>query len=338
MIILHKDNPIYQVSNDYMERFVGTDRDNKYTWNHIGGFYYKKFEHLFQSLNLDYKLTYYEDYPDVDGEYFFGRFAHAPFDRSLHIPCYYELEKRFENIWPTKLTYELYDEKIKQFEYLDLIGHSNLIDYRVVNTFEELYNKVEVGDVVKSRVGASSGNVFLITESKYCGYDNLYELVHQCDDSKYFFPAIIQPYYEGLVYKLFVTNNFVYCKRWNENCDTTHPLNFGVGHPNKKWVNTNQTLDSNLITDDELCKISIYKECLDIRERLGTPNLCFDFIETDEGGKLLEFSYLYTEPIPAVSHYGRYNFDKNKFETVEENMEEISYNQTVSVLKEFNLI
>ena len=93
----------------------------------------------------------------------FGRFAHAPFDRSLHIPCYYELEKRFENIWPTKLTYELYDEKIKQFEYLDLIGHSNLIDYRVVNTFEELYNKVEVGDVVKSRVGASSGNVFLIT-------------------------------------------------------------------------------------------------------------------------------------------------------------------------------
>ena len=346
MIILHKDNPIYSShgKDNYLERFIGTDRDNKYKWSHIGGLYHEKFETLFKSCGLDYKMSYYEDYPNIEGEYFFGRFAHAKSDKDIHKNIYPKLEKRFDNIWPNKITYELYDEKIKQFEWLESAGYSHLVDYEVVNSLEELYQKVKVGDVVKSSVGASSGNLFLITEPKYCEYENLYELIRECDENRLwnsndnFFPAMIQPKYEGLVHKLFITNNYVYDKKWTQSCDTSEPLNFGVGHPDRKWINTNKTLSSYVTLKDELSQISIYNECLDIWDRLDTPNLCIDYIETDLGGKIIEFSYLYTEPIPASDFYGRYNFDKNKFENTEENMNEISYNQVSSVLKEFNLV
>jgi len=338
MIILHKDNPIYQVSNDYMERFIGTDRDNKYTWTHISGFYYKKFEHLFQSLNLDYKLTYYEDYPDVDGEYFFGRFAHAPIDKEQHEKYYYELEKRFDNIWPNKLNYNLYDDKVKQYQFLESLGYSDLVDYRVVNNIDELYNSIEVGKVVKSTYGAGSSNVFLITEKKYCEYDELIDLIKQTEanDVEKFFPAIVQPMWKGKWYKLFITNEYVYSKVYDYEQDFSHPLNFGIGNHTVDWTKRTWWIKSGMyiMSKNELEKLPLFFDLLDIKKKLNTPNVVFDIIED----KILEFSTVYTEPIPANDVYGRYNINTNLFEEVDEDMEEISYYQTTSVLKEFNLL
>lgn len=338
MIILHKDNPIYQVSNDYMERFVGTDRDNKYTWNHIGGFYYKKFEHLFKSLNLDYKLAYYEDYPNIEGEYFFGRFAHAPIDKEQHEKYYYELEKRFDNIWPDKLNYNLYDDKVKQYQFLESLGYSDRVEYQCVNTLEELYHSVDVGKVVKSTYGAGSGNVFLITEKKYCEYNELIDLIKQAEvgDIKEFFPAIVQPMWKGKWYKLHITNEYAYCKLYDYEHDFSHPLNFGIGHPALDWTKRTWWMQQGnyVMSKDELKKIPLFFDLLDIKKKLNTPNVVFDIIED----KILEFSTIYTEPIPAKDTYGRYNINSNLFEEVDEDMEEISYYQTTSVLKEFNLI
>ena len=97
MIVLHKDHPVYNLPDEP----IGTGRYH----HNLGDKYYLKFKEHFDKNNLDYRLTYYEDYPNVDGEYFIGRFAHAKEDRELHSKVYYELEKRFDNIWPNKLTY-----------------------------------------------------------------------------------------------------------------------------------------------------------------------------------------------------------------------------------------
>jgi hypothetical protein len=88
------------------------------------------------------------------------------------------------------------------------------------------------------------------------------------------------------------------------------------------------------MSKNELEKLPLFFDLLDIKKKLNTPNVVFDIIED----KILEFSTVYTEPIPANDVYGRYNINTNLFEEVDEDMEEISYYQTTSVLKEFNLL
>ena len=83
MIILHKDHPIYQVPNGWLV-------DNRYNWD-LCGFYHEKFQGYFANTNIDYRLSYYEDYPNVDGSHFIGRFAHERGDKELHQKYYYEL-------------------------------------------------------------------------------------------------------------------------------------------------------------------------------------------------------------------------------------------------------
>ena len=102
------------------------------------------------------------------------------------------MEKRFDNIWPNFMTYRLYDDKPREMEYLDSIGYSKYTDYKVVNNIDELCDGVQVGDIVKSHTGASSDNVFCVTEKKYCEYGELVNILNDTYSKvDNFFPAII---------------------------------------------------------------------------------------------------------------------------------------------------
>ena len=328
MIVLHKDHPVYNLPDEP----IGTGRYH----HNLGDKYYLKFKEHFDKNNLDYRLTYYEDYPNVDGEYFIGRFAHAKEDKELHSKVYYELEKRFDNIWPNKLTYELYDDKPKEMKYIDSIGYSNLVDYVIVNSFEELVDIIKVGDVVKSYGGASSDNVLLITEQKYCDGKELRDLLEQTYAGvDNFFPCIIQPQYKGSMYKIHITNFGVHSKVFNLKQDLSNPLNFGVGNPNVPWLDRHTYTDEDCygISKDELQSISILDDLIQIKDTMKTPNMTFDIMEN----KILEFSYIYTPSLPYRDEYGFYNFDTKEFETIKEDQYFLGYEQVNSVIKEFNL-
>ena len=328
MIILHKDHPIYQVPNGWLV-------DNRYNWD-LCGFYHEKFQEYFDKNNVNYALSYYDDYPNIDGSHFIGRFAHERGDKELHQKYYYELEKRFDNIWPNKITYRLYDDKPKEMEYLDLLGYSDLIDYKVVNNIDELCDVVQVGDIVKSHTGASSDNVFCVTEKKYCEYDELVNILNDTYSGvTNFFPAIIQPYFEGLMYKIHLTNYGIHSKVFDYEQDLSHPLNFGVGNPTVDWKSRYNYSPEKCycISESRLKDMDIIFDLLEIKEIMNTPNITFDVIDN----KILEFTYLWSPSLPYKNEYGFYNLNTREFETIEEEQYFLGYEQVNSVIKEFNL-
>ena len=334
MIILHKDHTIYEPPEGWCV-------PNRYLWKTISGFYYLKFQEIFEENNLDYKLTSWEDYPNVDGEYFIGRFAHAKEDKELHQKYYFDLKRRFDNIWPDELAYELYDNKPEQMKYLDSKGYQKYTDYQVVNSIEELCDIVEVGNIIKSHTGASSDNVFFITEKKYCERNELISLISECYSNTLdeYFPAIIQPFFEGPMYKISLTNSSIWAKVYNYKHDFSNPLNFGYGHPKQNWVERSTTAghisgNNYMVPEDELKNLPNLFIYLDIKKEIGTPNLTFDVI----GDKILEFTYLFNPTIPLVDTYGSYNIDTSEFETIKDNERYIAYQQHYSVLKGFNLV
>ena len=50
MIILHRDNNIYDVPKGWLV-------DNRYNWD-LCGFYHEKFQEYFDKTNIDYRLSY----------------------------------------------------------------------------------------------------------------------------------------------------------------------------------------------------------------------------------------------------------------------------------------
>ena len=84
MVALHKDNSIYHIPD-------GLNKQQ----NTLNKFYCEKFEDLFKSKNISYKLIDYENY---DGEFYIGRFAHALPDKKLHSKCFDKLYNHYGEI------------------------------------------------------------------------------------------------------------------------------------------------------------------------------------------------------------------------------------------------
>ena len=256
MVILHRDNSVYQIPDDL----------NKQT-TLLNKFYYLKFEHLLKSKNIPYKLVDYENY---DGDYFVGRFAHNLDDKELHSKCFDNLYDFYgENMWPNKNAYYYYDDKVRQYELLEKYGIH--VPSVICNDLDELLKNVTIGTVIKSTYGAGSDSTFYVWKKEHL--DNVEEYISHCYNSGNFFPCQIQEYIDvEYEYKIAITNDEVHGikqkldKEWDYPND--FPFNYSEGHWASRRGNKIDILNES--------EFGLLDTIMDIKTELNTPNLKFD--------------------------------------------------------------
>ena len=321
MIVLHRDNEIYQIP---------TDLNKQSTLLHK--FYHKKFIDLFESKNISYKLIDYENY---DGEFYIGRFAHALQDKKVHSLCFDKLYNHYgEKMWPNKKSYYYYDDKVKQYELLKKynIHHSSV----TCTNMKGLLENISVGKVVKSTYGAGSESTFYVWKSEHL--KDIEKFVSQCYNHEDFFPCQIQDYIDvEYEYQIFISDNQLYGVKQKLNKKFDHPLSFP--HPtntNKNhWVGRNQKLIIEDLEQDDL-DVEFINKLIDIKKYLNTPNIKFDIIDN----KVLEFTYLYgsTFPITYKTKHNYYDLLDGKWKEKPISLNEWAYKQETSVLKHLGII
>ena len=327
MVIIHRDNSVYQIPND----------TNKQT-TLLNRFYHLKFEHLLKSKNIPYKLVDYENY---DGDYFVGRFAHAIPDKELHSKCFDNLYDFYgENMWPNKNAYYYYDDKVRQYELLEKYGIH--VPSVTCNDLDELLKNVTLGTVIKSTYGAGSESTFYIWEKEHL--DQIEEYISECYNSENFFPCQIQDYIKDeYEYQIFISDNELHGFKIRLNKEYESPLSF----PHEKefsgqhWVYHGLDLydghesDLSVLKEGDLSIDFIEKLC-DIKKELNTPNIKFDVI----GNRVLEFSYIYGANLPTITSrtYQYFDIDEKVYKDRVISINEFANKQPNCVLKHLGII
>ena len=334
MVVVHKDNKCYELPDGVEYK------------NHLApalwGLYSPKFEEIFKSNDISYKLGNYNDYGnDLEGDYFVGRFAQEWGDRTTHSIYFDKLYDYYgENMWPNKKAYYYYDDKIKQLELLK--KYNRHISSIVCNNLDELLKNVTVGTVIKSTYGAGADAVICIWKKEHL--DNIEEYISNCYNDENFFPCVVQEYIDfEWEYIIFSTSNEVYGykrilpKDWNS--PNSFPYNsfrgdwaaFSYSDKHGNRFRTHDTLLSKEELNSDLIEI-----IRDVKNELNTPNLKFDVIN----GKVVEFSYMYNEIMPYI--YGPtqfyYNLHTNIIEEKRRSIDYYQHEQMNSVLKHLGII
>ena len=317
MVIVHKDHEVYS-----FDESVQTAKKI------ISGFYHSKFKKLLKSNNISYIVTDYEDYDDLVGDYFVGRFAHALPDKELHSKYFDELYDYYgEKMWPNKKAYYYYDDKVRQYELLEKYGIQ--VPSVTCNNLDELLKNVTVGTVIKSTYGAGSESTFYVWKKEHL--DNIEEYISNCYNSENFFPCQIQEYidteYEK---KIVITNDEIYGIKqkldigWDNPND--FPFNYGEGHWANRRGNSVESLDES--------EFRLLDTIIDIKTELDIPNLKFDIINE----KVIEFTYMYGELLPETFRYMYFDMNTKSFEVKVVSVNDFAYKQPNSVLKHLGII
>jgi 5-formaminoimidazole-4-carboxamide-1-beta-D-ribofuranosyl 5'-monophosphate synthetase len=322
MVILHKDNSIYEVGEDLPTLSKSLHQ-----------FYYLKFEKILQKHNVPYKLVDYENY---DGDYFIGRFAHAIPDKELHSKCFDNLYDYYgEKMWPNKKSYYYYDDKVRQYELLEKYGLH--VPSVTCNDLDELLNNVTIGTVIKSTYGAGSESIFYVWEKEHL--DSIEGYISNCYNRD-FFPCQIQEYIDvEYEYKMVITHDEVYGVKQKLLKDWESPNKFPFGYENEHWASrvvkekSGNQLATTTMSLDEF-NFELIESMIDIQKELNTPNLKFDFL----GNKATEFTYMYGEMPMTSWKYNSCNLDSKSFEERVVSLNEFSYKQPNSVLKHLGII
>ena len=317
MVIVHKDHEVYS-----LDESVQTAKKI------ISGFYHSKFKKLLKSNNISYIVTDYEDYDDLVGDYFVGRFAHALPDKELHSKYFDELYDYYgEKMWPNKKAYYYYDDKVRQYELLEKYGIQ--VPSVTCNNLDELLKNVTVGTVIKSTYGAGSESTFYVWKKEHL--DNIEEYISNCYNSENFFPCQVQEYinteYEK---KIVITNDEIYGIKqkldvgWNSPND--FPFNYSEGHWASRRGNKIDILNES--------EFGLLDTIMDIKTELNTPNLKFDIINE----KVIEFTYVYGELLPETFKYKYFDINTKSFEEKVVSVNDFAYKQSNSVLKHLGII
>ena len=317
MVIVHKDHEVYS-----LDESVQTAKKI------ISGFYHSKFKKLLKSNNISYIVTDYEDYDDLVGDYFVGRFAHALPDKELHSKYFDELYDYYgEKMWPNKKAYYYYDDKVRQYELLEKYGIQ--VPSVTCNDLDELLKNVTIGTVIKSTYGAGSDSTFYVWKKEHL--DNVEEYISHCYNSGNFFPCQIQEYIDvEYEYKIAITNDEVHGikqkldKEWDYPND--FPFNYSEGHWASRRGNKIDILNES--------EFGLLDTIMDIKTELNTPNLKFDIINE----KVIEFTYVYGELLPETFKYKYFDINTKSFEEKVVSVNDFAYKQPNSVLKHLGVI
>jgi len=317
MVIVHRDHGIYSLDNTVQ------------TYKKIAmGFYYPKFEKLLKSNNISYIITDYEDYEDLVGDYFVGRFAQALLDKELHSKCFDKLYDYYgEKMWPNKKAYYYYDDKVRQYELLKKYGiHVSSV---ICNDLDELLKNVTVGTVIKSTYGAGSESTFYVWKKEHL--DNIEEYISNCYNSEDFFPCQIQEYinteYEK---KIVITNDEIYGIKQKLDIGWDNPNDFPFNLGDEHWANRK----GNRLESLNESEFGLLDTIMDIKTELNTPNLKFDIIDE----KVIEFTYMYGELLPQTPRYMYFDVNSKSFEEKVMSINEFAYKQSNSVLKHLGIV
>ena len=318
MVIVHRDNQVYKV-----------DQMADTAVRKLCEFYSTKFKSILESFNIPYKFTDYEDYT---GNYFVGRFAQA--DVKYHSKVYNKLYNYYgENMWPNKKTYDVYNNKIKEY---DIIKKYDRVPNTIIcNTIEDLYKNIEVGMVVKSSHGAGSEQVFYIYKKEQI--ENLEKYILGCNlpNIKPFFPCIITEYIDvDYEYKIIITHDEIYGVKVRQFKDFETPNMFphNIDYEKVHWGL--RDVPPTLPMEEKDYDLELLNIIRDIKKELNTPNLKFDIM----GNKIIEFSYIYGELLPLYSEYCYYDLIEETFKYKKTSIREFSNKQNYSVLKHFGII
>ena len=317
MVIVHRDHGIYSLDNTVQ------------TYKKIAmGFYYPKFEKLLKSNNISYIITDYEDYEDLVGDYFVGRFAHALLDKELHSKCFDKLYNHYgEKMWPNKKAYYYYDDKVRQYELLEKYGIQ--VPSVTCNNLDELLKNVTIGTVIKSTYGAGSDSTFYVWKKEHL--DNVEEYISHCYNSGNFFPCQVQEYisteYEK---KIVITNDEIYGIKQKLDIGWDNPNDFPFNLGDEHWANRK----GNKLESLNESEFGLLDTIMDIKIELNTPNLKFDIINE----KVIEFTYMYGELLPETPRYMYFDMNTKFFEEKVVSVNDFAYKQSNSVLKHLGII
>ena len=321
MIVLHRDNEIYQIP---------TDLNKQSTLLHK--FYHKKFIDLFESKNISYKLIDYENY---DGEFYIGRFAHALQDKKVHSLCFDKLYNHYgEKMWPNKKSYYYYDDKVRQYELLKKFDiHAPSV---VCNNVKGLIQTSPLNKVVKSTYGAGSESSFFMWKPEHL--KDIQKFISECYNWEDFFPCLVQEYIEvEYEYQIFISDNQLYGFKQKTNTSFEEPNSFPhIKNVTKKhWVGRGE---KPLVKDIKPTDFSdeFIQKLITIQKELNTPNIKFDIMDN----KVLEFSYIYgaTFPITYKTKHNYYDLLDGKWKEKPISLNEWAYKQQTSVLKHLGII
>ena len=317
MVIVHKDHEVYS-----LDESVQTAKKI------ISGFYHSKFKKLLKSNNISYIVTDYEDYDDLVGDYFVGRFAHALPDKELHSKYFDELYDYYgEKMWPNKKAYYYYDDKVRQYELLEKYGIQ--VPSVTCNNLDELLKNVTVGTVIKSTYGAGSESTFYVWKKEHL--DNIEEYISNCYNSENFFPCQVQEYinteYEK---KIVITNDEIYGIKQKLDIGWDNPNDFPFNYGDEHWANRK----GNKLESLNESEFGLLDTIMDIKTELNTPNLKFDIIDE----KVIEFTYMYGELLPQTPRYMYFDVNTKSFEEKVMSINEFAYKQPNSVLKHLGII
>ena len=317
MVIVHKDHEVYS-----LDESVQTAKKI------ISGFYHSKFKKLLKSNNISYIVTDYEDYDDLVGDYFVGRFAHALPDKELHSKYFDELYDYYgEKMWPNKKAYYYYDDKVRQYELLKKYGIH--VPSVTCNNLDELLKNVTVGTVIKSTYGAGSESTFYVWKKEHL--DNIEEYISNCYNSEDFFPCQIQEYinteYEK---KIVITNDEIYGIKQKLDIGWDNPNDFPFNLGDEHWANRK----GNRLESLNESEFGLLDTIMDIKTELNTPNLKFDIIDE----KVIEFTYMYGELLPQTPRYMYFDVNSKSFEEKVMSINEFAYKQSNSVLKHLGIV
>ena len=317
MVIVHKDHEVYS-----LDESVQTAKKI------ISGFYHSKFKKLLKSNNISYIVTDYEDYDDLVGDYFVGRFAHALPDKELHSKYFDELYDYYgEKMWPNKKAYYYYDDKVRQYELLEKYGIQ--VPSVTCNNLDELLKNVTVGTVIKSTYGAGSESTFYVWKKEHL--DNIEEYISNCYNSENFFPCQIQEYinteYEK---KIVITNDEIYGIKQKLDIGWDNPNDFPFNLGDEHWANRK----GNKLESLNESEFGLLDTIIDIKTELNIPNLKFDIIDK----KVIEFTYMYGELLPETFRYMYFDMNTKSFEEKVVSVNDFAYKQPNSVLKHLGVI
>ena len=317
MVIVHKDHEVYSL-----------DESVQTVKKILNEFYHSKFEKLLKSNNIPYIITDYEDYDDLVGDYFVGRFAHAHSDVELHSQNFDMLYDYYgEKMWPNKKAYYYYDDKVRQYELLERYGIH--IPSIICNDLDELLKNVTLGTVIKSTYGAGSESTFYVWEKEHL--DNIEEYISNCYNSENFFPCQVQEYinteYEK---KIVITNDEIYGIKQKLDIGWNSPNDFPFNYGDEHWANRK----GNKIESLNESEFGLLDTIIDIKTELNIPNLKFDIINE----KVIEFTYMYGEIIPETFKYEYFDMNNKSFKEKVVSVNEFAYKQPNSVLKHLGII
>jgi len=317
MVIVHKDHEVYSL-----------DESVQTVKKILNEFYHSKFEKLLKSNNIPYIITDYEDYDDLVGDYFVGRFAHAHSDVELHSQNFDMLYDYYgEKMWPNKKAYYYYDDKVRQYELLERYGIH--IPSIICNDLDELLKNVTLGTVIKSTYGAGSESTFYVWEKEHL--DNIEEYISNCYNSENFFPCQVQEYinteYEK---KIVITNDEIYGIKQKLDIGWNSPNDFPFNYGDEHWANRK----GNKIESLNESEFGLLDTIIDIKTELNIPNLKFDIINE----KVIEFTYMYGEILPETFKYEYFDMNNKSFKEKVVSVNEFAYKQPNSVLKHLGII